>query len=409
MNRRLNVNRRLLELAEYISLGFSFTGLVAAAVSQQIAYAAVPLMMNLPLSLINRYRMEQSAISALSVSQNAEIQNIRHQVTTLTNQLDPRPEPQELLNLRAQLQSLSQQFQNRNEPQAIAQITRTLGNLRHEFNNRTEIQVVPLLNEQLGTLMQLVSSLEIPEPTDLSEMESAISSIHNQLSRLTDQFNNLVIPEPIDINLLNQHFTEIANGLNSALGNQYELVFQPSGTQQVLRDALSQSRERLIIVSPWLRQTAVNPLRQDVESCLDRGVQILIGFGYSPDIGRSIILSADGSRSYRPSQDPEENYSALTYLIGLNNRERTNRISLQPFPEGTHEKFLVCDRSFAMVCSHNLLGSGSHGQWREIGLKIYDQNIIAELIERFDNHASHPTPRPPTWSSSNVQQRVAGF
>lgn len=35
---------------------------------------------------------------------------------------------------------------------------------------------------------------------------------------------------------------------------------------------------------------------------------------------------------------------------------------------GTHEKFLVCDDSFAMLGSHNLLTSNTSSTEREIGL-----------------------------------------
>jgi phosphatidylserine/phosphatidylglycerophosphate/cardiolipin synthase-like enzyme len=51
---------------------------------------------------------------------------------------------------------------------------------------------------------------------------------------------------------------------------------------------------------------------------------------------------------------------------------------------GTHEKFLVCDRTFAMIGSHNFLTSNCHSTEREIGLKTNDKNIIENLIRRFE-------------------------
>ena len=48
--------KRWLERAEYASLGLSALGTVAAAVSQQIAYATTPLVLALSLNVINRQR-----------------------------------------------------------------------------------------------------------------------------------------------------------------------------------------------------------------------------------------------------------------------------------------------------------------------------------------------------------------
>lgn len=52
---------------------------------------------------------------------------------------------------------------------------------------------------------------------------------------------------------------------------------------------------------------------------------------------------------------------------------------------GTHKKFLVCDREWAMIGSHNFLTSGAFSSERELGLKTNDLRIIADLIERFES------------------------
>jgi phosphatidylserine/phosphatidylglycerophosphate/cardiolipin synthase-like enzyme len=51
---------------------------------------------------------------------------------------------------------------------------------------------------------------------------------------------------------------------------------------------------------------------------------------------------------------------------------------------GTHEKFLVCDRQFAMLGSHNYLTSDTKSSEREIGLKTDSPELIDKLIEIFD-------------------------
>jgi uncharacterized protein YjbI with pentapeptide repeats len=51
---------------------------------------------------------------------------------------------------------------------------------------------------------------------------------------------------------------------------------------------------------------------------------------------------------------------------------------------GTHEKFLVCDSTFAMLGSHNMLTSNVQSTEREVGIRTTDPYIIQGLIDRFD-------------------------
>jgi phosphatidylserine/phosphatidylglycerophosphate/cardiolipin synthase-like enzyme len=51
----------------------------------------------------------------------------------------------------------------------------------------------------------------------------------------------------------------------------------------------------------------------------------------------------------------------------------------------THEKFLVCDKKFAVVGNHNILVSNVNSEEREVGLRTDAPLVIAALIERFEN------------------------
>jgi len=77
-------------------------------------------------------------------------------------------------------------------------------------------------------------------------------------------------------------------------------------------------------------------------------------------------------------------YNQLEKFIELEKRYPNLKLKLL----GTHEKFLVCDRSFSMIGSHNFLTSNSHSLERELGLRTNDKNIIEDLINRFDNAES---------------------
>ena len=259
--------KRWFERAEYASLGFSALGTVAAAVSQQIIYAAAPLTLALFLNVIRQR------------SHYLQTQSLQQQIQLLAS------------------------------------------------GQREEVQGV---------------------------IAAAIS----------------------------QFLDEIKRQLATIQPYQYQLVLDPPDSRAVLMEALAKAQERLIIVSPWLRQPVFDELRSQIENALSRGVKVSIGFGYQGDIGKDkAIIEGNAGWVYQLNCDLQGNYSALPDWLKL--RDTHKRLTLKLLK--THEKFLVCDRSLALIGSHNLLSAGTNGKQREIGLKTDDPRIIQDLIERFEN------------------------
>lgn len=148
----------------------------------------------------------------------------------------------------------------------------------------------------------------------------------------------------------------------------YQLVCDRLNSRAVLIEALSVAQERVIIVCPWLNCNSINDeLLQKFRECLNRGCLIDIGWGYLGD--RQNI-----GKGWR--------YNALADLQELAS-EYPDRFCLDLL--GTHENFLVCDSSFAMLGSHNLLTNGDQSAEREVGIRTNDYQIIKQLIDRFDS------------------------
>lgn len=148
---------------------------------------------------------------------------------------------------------------------------------------------------------------------------------------------------------------------------KYQLVFDRSKSRAVLVEALLAAQERLIIVCPWLNRNSIDAdLMLKFRECLSRNCRIDIGWGYLSD--RSRI----GKGWW---------YDALKDLQQLE-RDYPNQFRLKLL--GTHEKFLVCDATFAMLGSHNLLTSNVQSAEREVGIRTTDLHIIQGLINRFD-------------------------
>ena len=158
----------------------------------------------------------------------------------------------------------------------------------------------------------------------------------------------------------------------------------------ILIDALSKAKEFLIISSPWLSQRSLDHnILSGMTALLDRGCYLYIGWGYSYDIkgispyGKIINISPSGECFINRTVDTAGHYSAFPDLQELRKRYPEQ---LELKLTGTHEKYIVCDRQFAMVGSHNVLSSHeSLSAPREMGVKTTDQSVVADLIEDFFN------------------------
>jgi phosphatidylserine/phosphatidylglycerophosphate/cardiolipin synthase-like enzyme len=159
------------------------------------------------------------------------------------------------------------------------------------------------------------------------------------------------------------------------------LVVGSTGSKEALIEALRTAQKRVIIVSPWLRETAFESVSSEFQEALSRGIEISIGWGYESNIGRVVSISNE-QWIYNKSKDKDQEYTAILSLRDLR-KQYPDQLTMKLL--GTHEKLLVCDSSFAVVGSHNLLSAKVGESCRELGIRTTDAETIQALIELFDN------------------------
>lgn len=221
----------------------------------------------------------------------------------------------------------------------ILEIKGRLDSLTEKFDNRPEIQQISTLEDAIAGLTQQADRLIFSEP------QLEVVSLET---------------EAVDLEEIQQQPLQIQS-------YEYQLVFDRSGSRAVLLEALSTAQERLIIVCPWLNRSSIDAdIIQKFINCLNRNCSIEIGWGYLGD--RAQIGVGWRYNALKDLRQLERDYPDLFKLKLL----------------GTHEKFLVCDRVFAMLGSHNLLTSSAQSAEREAGILTTDPQIIQGLINRFD-------------------------
>jgi hypothetical protein len=106
---------------------------------------------------------------------------------------------------------------------------------------------------------------------------------------------------------------------------------------RILREALRSSRERLLLISPWLKAGVVDDEFVGLlESALERGVRVYLGWGMS------------ASETESPDADPKV-LNRLTQLASGQSGFEFKRLG------NTHAKVLLCDDRFIVVTSFNWL------------------------------------------------------
>lgn len=223
----------------------------------------------------------------------------------------------------------------------IVRMERRLNDLSQQFNNWPELQYLAELKDALAQ-----KTWQFNEGSVLPEASVEVVNLLIEVAAWVDDIPQQTI---------------------QVQQSELQLVFDRSGSRAVLIEALDSATERLIIVCPWLNRNSIDAnLMQKFRDCLNRNCRIDIGWGYLSDRNRIGI----GWR-----------YDAVRDLRQLE-RDYPGQFRLKLL--GTHEKFLVCDSTLAMLGSHNMLTSSAQSAEREVGIRTTDPDIIQGLIDRFD-------------------------
>lgn len=337
-------NKNRLKVAEHISLGMSFVGLTIAGITQQFMFALAPFSLNLSIGTIRRQKLEleSKAQTAILKSQIPGTESLTYQ------DLDKVARNIQLLesNIATRIDGIDSSILS---PQSIEGLIQS--------------RVDEILDRQLQLLESNITTRIDREILSSEDIERSIQArIDCSLDRQFEIIKK-ILPEKYN----------------------YTLVSGRSKSREVFLAALKESKQRIVLVCPWLTKYGIDEeARSLIIAALDRGVFIDIGWGHLKDVDNKISRL---SRAELLKSDRWK-YNAIPWLDELQ-AKYAHLLTLKVL--GTHEKFLVCDRQFAMLGSHNYLTSGDSSNERELGLKTDSPEIIDRLIELFDLHSPEQT------------------
>jgi len=196
-----------------------------------------------------------------------------------------------------------------------------------------------------------------------NEIRAIAAPMQTQINYLASRLDNIETE-------VQSSYAQINQLLRTIQPYEYELIFDRAGSCSVMSEALKTAQQQVIIVCPWLTHYGVQEwVSQQLERLLSRNVRVKIGWGRLEDLEQGKTDNSFWYGALPKLRQLQHNYPEMLQLKAL----------------GTHEKYLVCDRQFAMLGSHNVLTSGVSSTEREVGLRTTDSRIIQGLINRFQN------------------------
>jgi hypothetical protein len=206
-------------------------------------------------------------------------------------------------------------------------------------------------------------------------LDSKIIEIANRI--VADKNIDLLIQDAVDRSIQSQ-FETIKRLLPREYS--YELICGRTASRNVFLKTLRESKESIILVCPWIANYAIDTEAKElIVSALQKGVTVNIGWGNLNDV-RNDRSKLSKERLLRSNN--WGGYGAVPWLYDLQS-QYPNLLKIKIL--GTHEKFLVCDKQFTMLGSHNFMTSNLTYSERELGVLTNNLSIIEDLIELFDN------------------------
>jgi phosphatidylserine/phosphatidylglycerophosphate/cardiolipin synthase-like enzyme len=218
---------------------------------------------------------------------------------------------------------------------------------------------------------------------DLTDNEADLNKL--QVELVNSQIRRGTTQDRLEREALEEHIRHLQEELRVKRQESERLRMQLQQNQgtflrteehrSVLERALALAREEVIIISPWMNRRACDaPLCDLVAQAVKRGVHIRIGYGITERPG-----DLDDGRNRANAQKVIRSLRTAVVRYGL--PENTELLDIQK-TRGTHQKILVCDRTFAVLGSFNWLsyrGEKDEEYRNETSILLRDSTSVTEL------------------------------
>jgi PLD-like domain len=232
--------------------------------------------------------------------------------------------------------------------------------------------ITPILSEDISQIISKdIGDLPPPDQGEVERLKHSLVDAQKELEQANSDFENAETQEEkAAAELRRQEATGRVNSSRKALQDLPIRYLSVYDHPPILEKALTDSQERLMIISPWISEQVVDfDFIDKLKTLLNRGVQIYIGYGISNKKDKK-----NNESSIRELRILEKQYPNMSIIkIGY-----------------THAKVLIFDRSCVVVSSFNWLsfrGDPSRTFRDEQGVLIsHPAKVEEKFREQFQLH-----------------------
>ena len=159
----------------------------------------------------------------------------------------------------------------------------------------------------------------------------------------------------------------LSSKIDNISNKEIKVITTPKDHRKLLLQTLDKANKTVVIFSGWLTDYSVNDeFRTKIKSCLDRGVDIIIAWGYKKSGSISSEQKNLGEKSIRDLQE----WTSLNKTKG----------TLETFYFPNHSKILICDTRYAVMGSFNWLSNSGSSTNEERSWVVYNKDFIQDEI-----------------------------
>ena len=165
----------------------------------------------------------------------------------------------------------------------------------------------------------------------------------------------------------------LSSKIDNISNKEIKVITTPKDHRKLLLQTLDKANKTIVIFSGWLTDYSVNDeFRSKIKNCLDRGVDIIIAWGYKKSGSISSEQKNAGEKSIRDLQE----WTSLNKTKG----------TLETFYFPNHSKILICDTQYAVMGSFNWLSNSGGSTNEERSWVVYNKDFIQdEIVEIMKN------------------------
>lgn len=189
---------------------------------------------------------------------------------------------------------------------------------------------------------------------------------------------------------------------------------ETSAVEQALFQALNDAKEQLILVWPWVGTAVLDgELIERFSDVLQRQCRLQIGWCHPSDRQEGRLLQVISQRWGLTTARQQRLKATLRQLLPLR-KAFPDQFSFKVL--GTEERFLVCDRAYAVVGLPGFTAESTALPDLDLRMKTTDPSVVSQLLQRFaapdpqsENFVARLNRAATYYELQNLQSAIADF